>query len=252
METTIKKKAIGLCLLMMMLLACTKSAEDTDELGEEKGYATGKVLDGTGNPIPGARIVLDNTILYASYIHGTTDKNGIYKIKAQLGAWRTFAYADKTYNGQKYTMELFPDKTDAYNEEGAVRNFTWKLEGRMPWEAENYYGGFVMLRSGDGFYEDEKDIELVFTPVGPLIDGSAGRTLSIRYGEDKWQNRYELQDIPIGRYKVKAILKKNGTDQPLKVEDWDKQDGLKPEIQLDFLPDPPNRGHNSASIAIGY
>ncbi|WP_176141100.1 hypothetical protein [Sphingobacterium nematocida] len=51
---------------------------------------------------------------------------------------------------------------------------------------------------------------------------------------------------------MKATLKKNGTDQPLKVEDWDKQDGLKPEILLDFLPDPPNRGHNSASIAIGY
>lgn len=252
METTIKKKAIWLCLVMIMLLACTKSAEDTDESGAEKGYATGKVTDTQGNPIEGARILLDNTILYASYIHGTTDKNGVYKIKAQPGSWRTFAYVDKTYNGQKYTIELFPDKTDAHNEEGAIRNFTWKLEGRIPWEAENYYGGFVMLRGADGFYEDEKDIELVFTPVGPLIDGSAGRTLTIRCGEDKWQNRYELQDIPIGRYKVKATLKKNGGDQLLKVEDWDKQDGMKPEIQLDFLPDPPNRGHNSASIAIGY
>ncbi|MCT1526878.1 hypothetical protein [Sphingobacterium hotanense] len=180
-------------------------------------------------------------MLYASYIHGTTDENGTYRIKSQPGPWRTFAYVDRTYNGQKYTMELFPDGTDAFNEERAVRNFTWKLEGDMPWEAGGYYGGFVMLRSGDGFYEDEKDIELVFTPVGPLIDGSAGRTLTIRYGEDKWQNRYELQGIPIGPYKVKATLKKNGTNQPLKVEDWDKQEGLKTEILLDFLPDPPGQ-----------
>ena len=156
---TIKKRVIGLCLVMITLLACTKSSEDTDELDEEKGYATGKT-DSKGNAISESRILLDNTVLYASYIHSSTDKNGIYKIKVQPGSWRTFAYVDKTYNGQKYTMELCPDKTDSYSDEGAVRNFTWQLEGAMPWEAGGYYGGTVILTHDIGFYEDDEDIEL--------------------------------------------------------------------------------------------
>ena len=247
-----KIRKIGIMFLgALALVSCTKN-DDIKAAEAEKGYATGKVTDTKGNPIAGAKILLDNTVLYASYIHGSSKEDGTYKVKLAPGSWRAFAYVETTYNGRKYKMELFPDGTDAFSEVGAVRNFIWKLEDRMPWDAENYYGGFVMLRSGDGFYEDEKDIELVFTPVGPLIDGSVGRTLTIRYGEAKWQNRYELEDIPIGRYKVKASLKKNGTIQPLKVEDWDKQDGMKSEILLDFLPDPPSRGHNSASIAIGY
>ncbi|NGM64915.1 carboxypeptidase-like regulatory domain-containing protein [Sphingobacterium sp. SGR-19] len=246
--------------LLLTIWSCSKdngseesnAEKGNDEPKAEKSYATGKVVDGQGNPIAGAKILLDNTVFYASYIHGATQEDGTYKIKVQPGSWRTFAYVERTYNGQKYRMELFPDKTDSFSEEGAVRNFVWKLEGQMPWEAEGHYGGFVMLRTDYGFYEDEKDIELIFTPVGPLIDGSAGRILTIRYGGDKWLNRSELQDIPIGRYKVAATLKKNGTNRPLKIENWDKQDGSVSELQLDFLPDPPNRGHNSASIAIGY
>jgi len=250
MRTTIRKTMV--LLLVVATFTARAKSDNGDPNDAEEGYATGKVVNEAGKPIAGAKILLDNTVFYASYIHGSTKEDGRYRVKVEPGSWRTFAYVETTYNGRKYKMELFPDGTDAFSEDGAVRNFIWKLEGRMPWEAENYYGGFVMLRSGDGFYEDEKDIELVFTSVGPLIDGSAGRTLTVRYGEDKWQNRYELQDIPIGRYKVKATLKKNGANRALKVEDWDKQDGPKPEIQLDFLPDPPNRGHNSASIAIEY
>lgn len=252
MRTTIKKKAIGLCVVMIMLLACTKSTEDTDGSGAEKGYATGKVTDTQGKPIEGARILLDNTILYASYIHGTTDKNGLYKIKAQPGSWRTFAYVDKTYNGQKYTIELFPDETDVFNEEGAVRHFTWKLEGTMPWEAGGYYGGTVMLTHDIGFYEDEENIKLTLTPDGPLIDGTNGRTLTLGYGDDKWEHRNELWDIPIGRYKVTAKLDKDGKTIPLKIEDWYKREGLVSEFQLDFIPKPGNGVNNSASIVIGY
>ncbi|WP_313261499.1 hypothetical protein [Sphingobacterium sp.] len=249
---TIINRTIWVGMAIVILTSCDKAGGAQGETGPKKGYVTGKVVDGKGNPIGGAEILLDNTVLYASYIHGSTKEDGTYKVKVEPGSWLTFAYVDRTYNGRKYRMELFPDGTDAYNEAGAVRNFTWKLEGRVPWEAESNYGGSVMLRAGDGFYEDEKDIELVLTPVGPLIDGSEGRILTIRYGEDKWLNRYELQDIPIVRYTVTAMLKKGGANRPLKIENWDKQDGPVSELQLDFLPDPPNRGHNSASIAIGY
>lgn len=249
---TIIRATFLLCIIIASLSCCSKSVEELQAGGAEKGYATGKVVDGTGTAIDGAKVVLDNTVFYASYIHGSTNEEGIYKIAVQQGSWQTFAYIDKIYNGQTYTMELFPDKIDSFTEEGGVRNFIWKLEGRMPWEAESYCGGTVELTQDFGFYEDEKDIELTLTPSGPLIDGTTGRTLTLRYGEEKWKHRSNLEDIPIGRYKVTAKLKKNGTSVPLKIDDWYNRDGLESDFRLDFIPKPNHGINNSASIVIGY
>ncbi len=88
--------------------------------------------------------------------------------------------------------------------------------------------------------------------MGSLIDGSSGKTLVLRYGKDKWEHRNELWDIPIGRYKITAKLKKNGTDVSLKIEDWYKREGLVAEFQMDFIPKPANGVNNSASIVMGY
>ncbi|TDS56904.1 carboxypeptidase-like regulatory domain-containing protein [Myroides indicus] len=252
---TIIRKTIWLYFTVAVCTACDKSDSipDSQINSLEKGYATGKVVDSNDTPISGAKILLDNTVFYASYIHGTTDKNGLYRIKVQPGSWRTFAYLDKTYNGQTYTMELFPDGTDSYTEEeGAIRNFKWMLEGRMPWESEAYYGGTVMLTTDIGFYENEENIELTLTPSGPLIDGSEGRVITLRFGDEKWINRSELWDIPIGRYKMTAKLKKNGKNISLRIEDWYKRNGLATDFQLDFIPKPANGVNNSASIVIGY
>ncbi|MBL1407617.1 carboxypeptidase-like regulatory domain-containing protein [Sphingobacterium faecale] len=241
-----------ICFMIAVCGACDQSNEGVETRASDMGYATGKVTDNKGRPISGARIILDNTVFYASYIHGTTDKDGAYRIKLQPGAWRTLAYVDRVYNGQKYSMELFPHVTDVYGDEGAVRDFIWKLEGDMPWEADAYYGGTVVLTTDYGFYEDEENMELTFTPIGPLIDGSAGRVLTLHYGEKKWIHRSELWDIPIGRYRLTAVLKKNGKSIPLRIEDWYKRNGLVREFQLDFIPNPSNGVNNSASIVIGY
>lgn len=234
MNTTIK--FLGIILILLSFLSCSKDNESNsssnDELKVEKGYATGKVTDAKGNPLAGVKILLDNTVYYASYIHGSTQEDGTYKIKVQPGSWQTFAYIEKMYNGQAYSMELFPDKTDVFAEEGAVRNFTWKLEGRMPWEAEDYYGCTVKLRLH--IDESAEDVELTFTPDGTLIDGSVGRPLTMRYEDNKWQHRHELWDIPLGRYTVTAILKKEGGNVPLKIQNWPTQGDFVSELQLDL------------------
>lgn len=244
-------KVFAISLLLHFGLGCSEE-NGADESGQKEGYATGKVVDTKGNAIAGAKILLDNTVYYASYIHGSTNDDGTYSIKAQPGSWRTFAYHEIAYNGQTYRMELLPDHTDSFSQEGAVRNFTWKLEGRMPWEAESYYGSTIVLTGDIGFYEDEENIELTLTPIGNLIDGSEGRRLTLRYGDDKWKHRYELRDIPLGRYLVTAILKKEEGDLPLKIGDWYKRDDLISEFQLDFIPKPAEGVDNSASIVIGY
>jgi len=238
--------------VFVTFVSCSKSVEDLQSDGSQKGFATGKVVNSQGIAIAGAKILLDNTVGYAAYINGSTKEDGTYKIEVQPGSWRTSAYVEQTYNGEKYTMELFPDKTDSFTEQGAVRNFIWKLEGELPWEWEATCGGSVTLSTDYGFYEDEEDIELTFTPKGPLIDGSKGRTLVLRYGEEKWRNRAALEDIPIGRYTVRAALKKGARLTPLKIDNWYKQDGLETDYELNFIPKPNGGVSNSASIVIGY
>lgn len=242
-------KIFAVALVHISIAACDKESEGNN--GPDTGYATGKVTDASGKPISGARILLDNTVFYDSYIHGTTKEDGTYSIKVQEGAWRTFAYVDKLYNGKTYTMELFPDATDAFAEEGAERNFVWKLEGKMPWEAENYYGGTLTLSKDLDFSGELEDIELVLTPSGPLIDGSTGEALTLRYGDSKWKLDYEIMDIPIGRYIVTATLKNADGDTALKIQDRYTQENFVSEFQLDFTPKSALGPDNSASITIG-
>lgn len=244
-----KWKTILVGLLLTVLYACAKDSEG--QQGAEDGYATGKVVNSQGKPIAGAKILLDNTMYYASYIHGTTQADGRYKIKVKDGVWRTFAYVESSYNGKTYRMELYPDKTDSFSEEGAERNFTWKLEGRMPWEAESYYGGSITLSTDFDFEDDIEDVELHFKPLGILIDGSTGSDFILQFGHQKWTNRYELMDIPIGRYSVKAVLKGSGQPRPLRIQDWYTRGSYQSEFQLDFIPKSAQGVDNSASIVIG-
>jgi hypothetical protein len=220
--------------------------------GPETGYATGTVVDTQGKPITGAKILLENSVFYAAYIDGSSDTDGRYRIKAQPGAWKAHASIRKTYNGKAYTLALQPDNPDSFDGDGAVRNFTWKLEGRTPGNAYGYYGGFIQLSTDIGFHEDMEHIELTLTPSGPLIDGSEGTTLRLRLGDHYWIDRYQIEDIPIGRYRVEATLNDAGSSRRLRIQDWRKKGEFKPEFQLDFTPKPAGATDNSASIVIGY
>ncbi len=252
MKVTIRKIGI-MFLAAATLISCSK--DDGNNNGEpkaEKGYATGKVVDGKGNPIAGAKIYLDNEPFYDSYLTGTTDENGNYKIKVFQGAWVAYANFKKEYNGKTYSVQAYPDNTDPISEDGGVRNFTWKLEGVDP-DDDYFYGGRVTVHSANNFYEDDKDIELVFTPSGPLIDGSEGKKLVLRYGEHYWEKYGYIEDIPVGRYIVTAVLKKSGGDIPLTIQNWHTKDDFVSDFQLDFIPDRSDfRPVTKAAIVIGY
>jgi len=237
-------------LLLSGLSACEGHA-GKDAIAPEKGYATGRAVDTQGNPIAGAKILLDNSVFYASYIDGTTREDGSYRIRVQPGAWKADASFRKTYNGRTYVLELDPDNDDSFNEDGVVRDFTWKLEGRTPGNEYGYYGGFIQLSPAIGFYEDLEAIELTLTPHGPLIDGSQGKTLRLRVGDHYWVDRYQIEDVPIGRYRVTATLQGDDGPRPLKIQDWHAKGDFEPEFQLDFLPRSGNVLRISASIVIG-
>ena len=237
-------------LVSLGLSACELRAGNATPKAEA-GYATGVVLDTQGTPIAGAKILLDNSVFYNSYIHGSTKEDGSYRIKAQPGAWTAEATIKKEYNGKTYTLEMHPDNLDSFSDEGAVRNFTWKLEGRSQENEYRYYGGFIQLDTAIGFEGDLDDVELTLTPDGPLIDGSQGRTLRLRPGDHYWVDRFQIQDVPIGRYTVRATLNGESGQRALAIQDWHTRGEFQPEFRLDFIPKPGNGVDNSASIVIG-
>ena len=142
-------------LAALALPALTACGTDAPAARQETGYATGLVMDTNGKPVAGARILLDNTVFYASYINGSTGADGTYRLKVQPGAWRAYATIQKEYNGRTYSLDLHPDSADSFDDSGAVRNFTWKLEGRKPDNNWGYYGGLVKVFDETRFHERE-------------------------------------------------------------------------------------------------
>ncbi len=248
------KKLLLILLSGFLFNACSDSDDgdaNNNGGGFESGYATGKVTDTQGNPIAGANILLDNAIYYNTYLTGTTQEDGTYKIRIEPGSWDAYATFKKEYNGQVYPLRLHPDNDGMFNEEGAVRNFSWKLEGR--YNEHSYYGGFVQLVPDTGFYEDMENIKLTLIPSGPLIDGSQGQTIYLEYGDHYWVDYYHIEDIPIGRYIASATLTTENGDQPLRVQNWDTQGEFGTEVQIDFIPDDLEFAPtNYATITIGY
>src|SRR3546814_11710318 len=76
-----------------------------------------------------------------------------------------------------------------------------------------------------------EDVELTLTPSGPLIDGSEGKTLVLRQGDHYWVQFGYLEDIPIGRYTVTAILKNKDGPRPLRIQDWLKDEERKSAVE---------------------
>src|SRR3546814_20583649 len=104
-----KTSMLLLAALALPMLSACEGSGGTDAAKAEGGYATGKVVDTQGNPIAGAKILLDGTVFHNSYIHGSTGQDGTYRIKAQHGAWMAYPPFKTPYNGQTYTMDLPPD-----------------------------------------------------------------------------------------------------------------------------------------------
>ncbi len=232
-----------LMFLFILTTSCSKERTgDKGASGPAKGYATGKVTDSKGNAIPGAKILLDNTVLYDAYINGSTDKNGIYKIKMPTGSygiWRAYASIRKEYNGRTYTLDLHPDNIISFNEEGAVCNFTWKVSGKAPDNDHSYYGGLITIGAGiNSQIKGNENITLVLEPDGPLIDGSAGEMLYYKYGSENWNSKTNgILDVPIGRYKALAIYTYEGKDYLLYLKNRETDEDYKDIITFDFMPE---------------
>lgn len=202
------------------------------------GYVIGTVTDPQGKPLSRATVYIDHTVITGNGPEVSTKTDGSYQVQllGGIGEWIAKGYMLKQYNNRIYKLLLDPENPEPFTaEEKPVRNFQWKLTGHVPdLSLDLYYGGTVeMYRDPnvDGL-NDNENIEFTLTPVGPLIDGSAGKTLKVQSA--KRYNTF-LKDIPIGRYKISAVYKPTG-EQLLVCDAWTDGDyNYQPSVTLDFI-----------------
>lgn len=192
-----------------------------------KGY----VRDAKDQPIPDIVVYADNTLLYDSNILGVTDESGHYRIELPQIAtsWRMGADVTKLFNGKDYTFHLSANKDlPLSGSTGAVRNFTWnKFDGQI-------YIYPYFTSSDDSLPEfDMSDLEVTLTPVGPLLDGSAGQTITKRGGPIS--GGAGIDQIPIGRYKATARWMPEG-HAPFSLQISDSTGKYAESVEFEFGP----------------
>ncbi|WPP51885.1 carboxypeptidase-like regulatory domain-containing protein [Catalinimonas niigatensis] len=225
MKNTLSKATIFFCLLS--IAACEQDNEP-EPTQDEEGYVQGIVKDTQGKPIEGAHIVIDNTLIYDSNLTVATDEQGVYKIKLPGHfTWMAYAQLQQPYHGETFVLDLNPDNAQGFTSQGAIRNFEWKLNGKRPGgPSTGYYGGLITFDAYPGIWDvDNKAIEFILTPVGPLIDGTLGQVLKLSAADG-----YQLLDIPIGRYSITASYQ----GVALKLRQWNTDHVFSSVLEIDF------------------
>jgi hypothetical protein len=198
----------ALLLLNTSFISCKKETASTGEPQPEAGYVSGMITDTRGDVISGAKVTIEHTVWYDSYVNATSNSNGEYKIELPdqpAGDWTAKAQLTKSAYGQDYIFDLEPNNTDPFSRNNsAIRNFTWKLSGQRA-GSDSYYGAHVDLYQFGTDVEMNK-VKLVLTPYpgeDKLIDGSEATT--IERNIDDVAGTFMVKDIPIGKYLVKAV-----------------------------------------------
>jgi len=186
----------------------------------EAGVVTGVARDARGQPIANALAEV-KMVFNPNVVATRTGADGRYVVRGlpaglshQVKAW-----AEVAYRGQSYCVRLgMPNDAD-YDAfvpgSTVVRDFRWQLTGRIPDASANVFGAGVDVDTWDvSGIRTGDEIEVQFTPQGPLVDGSAGSAITrvVRFGSN-----LAINDLPHGVYTTAATLVQNGVRTPLKV-----------------------------------
>ncbi|SMB79012.1 carboxypeptidase-like regulatory domain-containing protein [Deinococcus hopiensis] len=170
---------------------------------------TGVVRNAAGQPLEGVEVSAHNTVYYNVNVLARTDRQGRYRLDLphEIGTWAPYATLKRSWGNQTFIFTVYPDDDSAFAaRDGGVRDFVWRVQGNrgngvLGQKVNVYYGG------GD---VDEDSCELTFTPVGPLIDGSTGKTFKRKCGP--------ITDVAVGHYRISATHAPGGTPVPLEVK----------------------------------
>lgn len=193
----------------------------------------GLVKDSGGKPIAGAQIAV-----YSSVGGGvrTTHKarsnaQGLYEVQLPAGvAEIAEGKCNVTYNGVNYELplQLVSGEPETFSPvAGRIEHFVLRTTSE--------YGGTV--RALLGRFE-KGTVEITLTPVGRMMDGSAGKTFVYRYDVEGNGEKY-LNGMPLGRYKLTARLLDEGDALPIQVRrtsGTDAERELADSLEVNFLP----------------
>jgi hypothetical protein len=187
----------------------------------------GRAVDTQGKPLPNVQIYVGGAGVQTTPRRGTTNAEGRYSVDGFIDqfTYKAYGWLPVKYQGKDFCLRLAHENASEYEpfvaKDGAVRNFKWKLSGRMEdstAELDNdgaYFGAGIRLMFEYADSDYTGTVELQLTPTGPLVDGSQGQVLTRTVDLSK---AHLAVDIPLGPYKVTATrIKTGGARSPLRI-----------------------------------
>jgi hypothetical protein len=211
--------------------------------GTGVGEISGTTTYSDGKPLANVKVTIRGTSGAGAntYFETEVDEGGHYALKVPDGLYEIKAYVTTQYNERTYGLWLDPldgiDTQSQASADGIVKDFVWKVSGATPAAKTkpdspySYYGGVVEVGNDSEFemqynnghlvdphdYPEGSLIRMVFTPAGPLVDGSTGAIVE-REVNPKELTDAVLRDIPLGDYTVSAkLVGENGEESELRV-----------------------------------
>lgn len=211
---------------LVSLLSCKKADSDSlvspDPNKPQKGIVQGRVTDSKGKPVAHAEIVASSTDWQNRTSTGYSDANGYYTFNLPNGiaegSYSVSGTVTIDYQGKNYKMALYEEDTRVFSAyDGAVRNFIFRLTGKRTVDADKFstpLGATLEVHHQVDRVVLE-NLEITLEPVGALVDGSTGTRLIKQMPEAS----YEIEDIPLGLYKISARDKKTGKQLGVTIKD---------------------------------
>jgi hypothetical protein len=241
--------------------AAQKSAEqwarDADKR-RKPHMILGDIVNSEGKPIKGLKgyIYIGGTTLRGDRSNFTLEvaEDGHFESVLPDGVYRVTPTFTVEYDGKSMPVQLVPmdGKTphSFSSADGIVVGFRWVLMGRRPGaEGDSYvnnFGGhftFCDLHEGDfkhrvgDHWPAGTKIRVLFTPTGPLIDGSEGRPAGFEMDARELQNIGQPPgaSVPIGAYKASCELQTpDGQRHPLLMSIDPGGARRAPEVEIHF------------------
>ena len=240
--------ALALAVTVVLLAACEQGAGPRQASpGASRGPATtpgatsarqggaaepnvisGRVTNEVGDPIAGTRVRI------VGYTGGASlgreietvmsGADGGYRYTVPRGLYEVLGQATIEFDGQSYVFDLEPADgrcDQQMSDDGIVKDLVLRLTGLKPCRRDalpdNYlsYNGAAIQLFGrmTGNHSPDAVVEYTLEPIGPLADGSSGRTLTMKRtipdlstSAGPIDSTWILYDIPLAKYRVTAAL----------------------------------------------
>lgn len=204
----------------------------------KSGHVTGTIFGTDGKPLAlkGAKVhvrVSGVSGAGANVGFSPAVEDARYDLAPPQGLYGASAHMEYDWNGKHYDLELQPIQDNTVSRDSAkgfVQDFAWKIQGprRNPAEPNNHthwYGASVSVPYQ--FYRndiskpapapaDGAKVIFTFTPVGLLMDGTQGKTLTFeRTFAGGGLTNDHCCDLPLGDYKITGVIQHpDGKTQP--------------------------------------